>query len=235
MTSRGLIRVVVSPFLDFIYPPTCVSCKQILHDGSQKVCEECWNSIERLSRDHPLYLETREKLLAAGEVTDLVSVFVFQKEGAFQHVAHALKYDGYESVGRELGKRLGKAMKSWDIRADVLVPIPLHKAKQRERGFNQAERIARGVALETGIQVCTDAVRRTRHTQTQTQLNSDERKKNMEAAFEFNPACSRLISGKTCLLIDDVITTGATINSCAQELMAAGASQVIAASAALAQ
>jgi ComF family protein len=235
MEVRALIQTITAPFLDFIYPPTCISCKRILPDGSQKVCEECWNSIERISRDHPLYLETREKLLAADEVADLVSVFVFQKEGAFQHVAHALKYDGYESVGRELGRRLAQTMRSWDIRVDLLVPIPLHRAKQRERGFNQAERIARGVALESGIQVCTDAVRRIRHTQTQTQLNSDERKKNMEAAFAFNPACSKLISRKTCLLIDDVITTGATINSCATHLIKGGAARIIAASAALAQ
>ncbi len=233
--SGGLFRFITSPFLDFVYPPICVSCKLALRDGSQKVCEECWNSIERISRDHPLYIETREKLLAAGTVSDLVSVFVFQKEGAFQHIAHALKYDGYESVGRELGERLGMTMKAWDIQADVLIPIPLHKAKRRERGFNQAEQLAIGVALVTGVEVCPDAVRRIRHTQTQTQLSSDERKKNVEDAFEFNPAYSKQIDGKRCILIDDVITTGATIDSCAKELMRAGALRVVAASAALAQ
>ena len=233
--SGGLFRFITSPFLDFVYPPICVSCKLALRDGSQKVCEECWNSIERISRDHPLYVETREKLLAAGTVSDLVSVYVFQKEGAFQHIAHALKYDGFESVGRQLGERLGMTMKAWDIHADVLIPIPLHKAKQRERGFNQAERIACGVASVTGVEVCPDAVRRVKHTQTQTQLDSDERKKNVEAAFAFDPSCSKRISGKICVLIDDVITTGATIDSCAEELKSAGASHVIAASAALAQ
>ncbi len=235
MTTSGLYRAIVSPFLDFVYPPTCISCQRILHDNSQRVCDECWNSIERVTRGHPLYVETREKLLAEGSVCDLVSVFVFQKEGAFQHIAHALKYAGYESVGRDLGARLGKTMKEWDIRADVLIPIPLHKAKRRERGYNQAERIACGVASTTGILVCPDAVRRVKHTQTQTQLNSDERKKNMEAAFAFNPRFAKHIVGKRCVLVDDVITTGATIQSCAQELMRAGASKVIAASAALAQ
>jgi ComF family protein len=235
MFSGGLFRSITSPFLDFVYPPICVSCKQALPYGSQKVCEKCWNSIDRISRVHPLYIETREKLLADGTVSDLVSVFVFQKEGAFQHIAHALKYDGFESIGRELGERLGITMKEWNIHADVLIPIPLHKAKQRERGFNQAEQIARGVASVTGVEVCSDAIRRVKHTQTQTQLTSDERKKNMEAAFAFNPSCSKRTSDKTCVLIDDVITTGATIQSCAQELMGAGAANVIASSAALAQ
>ncbi len=235
MTARSLVRVVVSPFLDFVYPPACISCKRILRNGSQKVCDECWNSIERISRDHPLYAETRSKLLAEGAVIDLVSVFVFQKEGAFQHVAHALKYDGFESVGRELGRRLGMTMKDWDVNADVFIPVPLHKAKHRERGFNQAERIAYGAASATGAEVCTDAIRRIRYTQTQTQLNSEERKKNVEAAFVINPARLKQIRGMTCVLVDDVITTGATIESCARELLSAGASQIIAASAALAQ
>jgi ComF family protein len=231
----SISRNLVSPFLDFVYPPICISCKRILRNSSQKVCDECWNSIERISRAHPLYVETRQKLLAEGTVTDVISVFVFQKEGAFQHIAHALKYDGFESVGRELGKRLGMTMKDWDVYADVFIPVPLHKAKQRERGFNQAERIAYGAASATGAEVCTDAIRRIRYTQTQTQLNSEERKKNVEAAFVINPARLSQIRGKTCVLVDDVITTGSTIQSCALELMNAGASNVIAASAALAQ
>src|SRR5512135_2530336 len=145
MTTGGLFRDIVSPFLDFVFPPVCISCKRLLPDGSKRVCAECWDSIERITRDHPLYLETKQKLVAAGTVDDLVSQFVFQKEGAFQHIAHSLKYDGIESVGRELGKRLGRTMLDWGIRADILVPIPLHKAKQRERGYNQAALIAAGV------------------------------------------------------------------------------------------
>jgi ComF family protein len=235
MNAGGLFRSITSPFLDFVFPPVCISCDALLPNSLHRVCDKCWNSIERVTRTHPLYIETREKLLAAGSVSDLVSVFVFQKEGAFQHIAHALKYSGYESVGRDLGARLGEIMKEWDVRGDVLIPIPLHRAKRRERGYNQAERIACGVGSATGITVCSDAVRRIKHTQTQTQLNSDERKKNMEAAFTFNPSRFGQVNGKICVLIDDVITTGATIQSCAQELMRAGASKVIAASAALAQ
>jgi ComF family protein len=235
MTSEGLFRSITSPLLDFVFPPVCISCDALLPNSHHRVCDKCWNSIERITRIHPLYIETKEKLHAAGTVSDLVSVFVFQKEGAFQHIAHALKYSGYESVGRDLGARLGEVMKEWDVQGDVLIPIPLHRAKQRERGYNQAERIACGVGSATGIAVCSDVVHRIKHTQTQTQLNSDERKKNMEAAFTFNPSRSGQVNGKICVLIDDVITTGATIDSCARELLKGGAAHVIAASAALAQ
>lgn len=235
MDLSAVFRSITDPILDFVYPPVCISCNRLLPDGKHRICKDCWDSIACLTTNHPLYIETKEKLLAVGAVSDLVSVFVFEKEGIFQHIAHALKYGGYESVGGDLGARLGTTMAEWGIRADFLVPIPLHRAKQRERGYNQAEKISEGVASVTGIRVLRKAVRRIKHTQTQTQLTSDERKKNMEDAFIVNTSNAVLLKGKTCVLIDDVITTGATINSCAKELTNAGVTQIVAASAALAQ
>ncbi len=235
MDIRTVLHSIIDPFFDFVYPPVCISCKTPLSDGSHRVCSGCWDSITRLSSIHPLYLQTREKLLASGHVHDLVSAFVFEKEGAFQHIAHALKYNGYESLGRELGARLGKTMIEWGITGDVLIPVPLHKAKRRERGYNQAEQIARGVGSITGLKIVASAVSRVKHTQTQTQLNSDERKRNMEAAFTLKATRSKEVHGLTCLLVDDVITTGATINSCAEVLLNAGAKRIVAASVALAQ
>ncbi len=232
---KPVYRFLVTPFLDFVFPPLCISCNQLLPDSSQRVCDQCWSTIERVTRDHPLYVETRTKLTDSGVVTDLVSQFVFQKEGAFQHIAHALKYSGYESIGRELGRRIGCTMNEWGVSADGLIPIPLHKAKKRERGYNQAERIAQGIAQTTGIPLQTNLVRRKKHTQTQTQLNLDQRRTNMEEAFEVPASATPLVQGRTFIVVDDVITTGATIESCAQELKRAGASRIIAASAALAQ
>ncbi len=235
MNFKSVFRSLTDPVLDFVYPPVCISCKSPLPDSAHRVCGECWDSIARLSIVHPLYLETKQKLLAGGCVNDLVSSFVFEKEGAFQCIAHALKYSGYASIGRDLGLKLGKTVLDWGVKGDLLIPIPLHKAKRRERGYNQAEQIACGVASITGMKVLPSAVSRVRHTQTQTQLNGEERKKNMEEAFSVNISQRRCIEGKVCVLIDDVITTGATISSCARELLKAGAGRVIAASAALAQ
>jgi ComF family protein len=231
----SISRNIISPVVDFIYPPVCVSCNQLLPDGSQQVCRSCWDSIQRITKDLPLYNETRTKLLESGQVSDLVTIYVFEKEGAFQHIAHALKYDGFESLGRELGLRLGERMKEWNISADLLIPIPLHKVKQRERGYNQADLIARGISAATGTPVLSKALRRTRHTQTQTQLSLEERQKNVEDAFEVRKSFLQEVATKKIVLVDDVITTGATIQSCAQKLMGAGALNVIAASAALAQ
>lgn len=183
----------------------------------------------------PLYQETRERLLAEGGISDLISCFVFEKNGPFQHIAHALKYQEYKSLGRELGTRIGKVLGDGNVDIDILIPLPLHRIKLRERGYNQSEFIARGIASVIGKPVVLNTVRRTRHTQTQTKLNIEERRKNMEHAFELIPQTANILQEKKCLLVDDVITTGATMNSCAQVLLSSGVSSIIAASAALAQ
>jgi len=144
-----------------------------------------------------------------------------------------LKYQGFQSLGVELGRRIGEQMRDWGVAGDILIPIPLHKIKFRERGYNQAEMIARGISEVTGIQLRVDIVGRRKHTQTQTQLNLDERTENMEEAFEIDHG--ELVENRVCLIVDDVITTGATISSCSAELLKAGATRVVAASAALAQ
>ena len=205
-----------------------------LPDGVQKVCSNCWNAIPRVTQHLPLYRETRAKLLSEGDISELISCFVFEKESPFQHIAHALKYKEYKSLGVDLGIRLGEMLNEWNFEVDILIPVPLHRIKFRERGYNQSEFIARGIASVIGKPIVLNAVRRSRHTQTQTKLNIEERRKNMEHAFELIPHSSDSLLGKKCLLVDDVITTGATTNSCAQVILSAGAAKIIAAAAALA-
>ena len=165
----------------------------------------------------------------------LFSCFVFKKDCPFQHIAHALKYKEYKSIGIDLGNRIGRAMNKWNVKADILIPVPLHRIKYRERGYNQSDFIASGISSVVGKPVVLNALRRTRYTQTQTKLNIEERQKNMEYAFELVPHSSKILSGKKCLLVDDIITTGATTNSCAKVILSAGAVKIIAASAALAE
>jgi len=219
--------------LDFIYPPLCLSCGRLMGSGADKLCGDCWGSIPRLSSEDHLYRETREKLLLDGAVDDLRALFLFEKGGAFQHIAHAVKYRSYESLARMLGRTLGESLKGEEREYDALVPVPLHRVKLRERGYNQAELIAQGVHEVTAIPVAASAVHRTRHTRTQTKLSHDERRKNMDGAFE--PDAAGMLNGARVLLIDDVITTGATTTACAAAIRLAGASRVVAAAVALAR
>ena len=231
----SLTNRISSPFLDFIYPPVCIVCNKSLPDSDQKICIDCWNAIPQITKSLPRYQEARTKLLAERYISDLVSCFVFEREGPFQQIAHALKYKDYKSLGIELGKRIGESIQNWNIETDIIIPVPLHRIKHRERGYNQSELIARGIASIIRKPIMTDAVCRVRHTQTQTKLNAEERRTNMEKAFDIIPCASEKLKGKACLLVDDVITTGATTNSCAKEILTSGAAAIIAASAALAQ
>jgi ComF family protein len=232
---KTTLRSSLDSLLDFVYPPLCISCGKLLESGRDHVCSECWSSIRRVETSPELFSETRGKLVASGIIDELASLYVFEKEGVLQKIVHSLKYSGAQAVGIELGRLLGQMLMERRITGNVLVPIPLHKRKLRERGYNQSELIARGLSERTGVPLRTDLVRRTRFTQTQTALSLGERKKNMEDAFEYRSPKAYEVKGKTIVLIDDIITTGSTVVSCAEILKRAGAREIIAASAALAQ
>jgi ComF family protein len=229
---NGALRGFLGSILDFVYPPLCISCGKLLDSGREYVCPGCWSAIKPASRDLTLFDETRNKLLISGAIDELVSLFVFEKEGPFQKIAHALKYSGVQELGLELGRRLGVLIRDEGIRADVLVPVPLHRRKMRERGFNQALLIGRGISEVLAIPVRTDLVLRCRWTETQTTLSKEGRKENVENAFQCG---TTKLNGLTVIIVDDVITTGATIGAVALALKTSGARSVIAASAALAQ
>ncbi|MDI6766869.1 MAG: phosphoribosyltransferase family protein [Bacteroidota bacterium] len=172
-----------------------------------------------------------------GFVKDINSCYLFEKEGKFQEVIHLLKYQGMKTLGIMLGQELGKRIATDPsfCGADYLIPIPLHKLKQRERGYNQSEYICKGVLAASGIPVHDSIIHRKKYTQSQTQLNLQERIENVGDAFEVNQRFKSLVPGKSFILVDDVITTGSTINACAKELINLNAHNVFAASVALAQ
>jgi ComF family protein len=228
-------RSTLNGFIDFIYPPLCLSCRRLLKQGGAYICPDCWHSIQVVTRETPLFLETSEKLVASGVIDSLISLYVFEKEGVFQIIAHNLKYAGVQELGLELGRRLGNSFVEGGICADAIIPVPLHRRKFRERGYNQAELIARGVSAVSGIPVRCDLVRRKKYTQTQTLLTLIERRKNMEEAFEVVPFKKSEVKDKKYVVIDDVVTTGSTMIACASVLRSSGALGVIGAAVALAE
>jgi ComF family protein len=176
----------------------------------------------------------RDRLRASGVIDDLASAFYFEKEGTLQALIHQLKYDEMTVIGVEFGKHVAVAMARLLEKipdADV-VPVPLHSVKQRERGYNQSYYIAQGVQIVTGLSVLPHLLRRAKNTPSQTHLNRDERWANVQDAFEI--ARGKMVRSSSYILIDDVITTGATIQACAHVLKEHGARRVYAASIALA-
>jgi competence protein ComFC len=234
---QQIFRNIFLPVWHFIYPPVCFTCEQILQDANLKICPNCWNSFKKITPEDSQWLELKEKFSLEGLVENFLSCYLFEKEGRLQDVIHLLKYRGIKSLGIRFGKEIGsRVLNNSDFtKADYLIPVPLHKLKHRERGYNQSEWICKGISRAIGIPMQVNLLKRIKHTQSQTQLNISERKENVNEAFSIDKKFYSLIKNKTIILVDDVITTGATINSCAKELIAKGAHKIYCVSIALAK
>ncbi len=140
-----------------------------------------------------------------------------------------MKYGGWTKLGVDWGHQLGEAVRGWSSGApfDAVLPVPLHRAKVRERGYNQSECLARGAAAALRLPLVPHLLCRHRFTATQTGLESEERSRNVEGAFSLAVPQAVNPRGKRFLLVDDVITTGATLRSCARVLYGAGAQPVV--------
>jgi len=200
------------------------------------VCIECWNAITRLDEQHALRLQAQHRLCAEGPCESIVAPFLFEEGGILQHIIHRLKYDGGTSAGVALGTRLGERLiATGSGECSGIIPVPLHPTKKRERGYNQSEFIAAGLSRITGFPVYATHLRRVRFTLSQTRLSAVERRLNVADAFEVPYRFYPAVNGKRFLLVDDVITTGATTAAAAKALVSAGALSPVACAVALAE
>jgi ComF family protein len=147
-----------------------------------------------------------------------LSAFTFIKNGKVQRLMHELKYKGNTKVGELMGIELGKEIEKAEItdKVDVVVPVPLHKKKLKQRGYNQSEFIAIGVAKVLDCEMNTDLLQRKQHSESQTSKSKYERWENVGEAFTLTNA--NQYKGKHILLVDDVVTTGATLEACCKKL-----------------
>lgn len=210
-------------------PALCPGCDEPLQAQEDGYCHTCRASLTPAPFPRDLFTELMQNFdydhLALSAIGAL---YLFEQDSPVQNMIHALKYQGCYDLGVELGKELGATIKMFpefhDI--DAIIPVPLHRARQRERGYNQAEAIAAGVAISFSVETFTDRLYRSRHTISQTTLSAKERQRNVQNAFA---AHDKSLVGRTILLCDDVCTTGATLNVCADRLLSAGAKRVVAA------
>lgn len=220
-------------FFDFFIPQFCPACNIKLDADEISVCNECLNSIKRADADR-LNNEFKRKFESSGIISGFTSLFVFEQEKAIQPIIHSIKYDKRFLNAKHLGKLLAinfeDKLRKWRI--DYITPVPLHQLKKAERGYNQSYYIALGLGKFLKLPVRSNFIRRSRYTETQTSLNLKEREENISCAF--NVKRKSRIENKSFLLVDDVITTGATIRECGKALLKNGASAVYACSAAIA-
>lgn len=209
MKARRLARLAADALLSVALAPACAACRRLLeHPLDGPVCAPCWSGVERIRHADTCANAPIDAWQAAGEY-----------EGALRDIIHAFKYDNRRSIAAPLAALMRDSGSDMLRKADLVVPVPLHPRRRLRRGFNQAE----DLAAQLGVPVCR-ALWRTRHTMPQTALDPAERRRNVRHAFRVSPLLrgSRL-RGTRIVLVDDVRTTGATLEACAHVLKAAGA------------
>ena len=207
--------------LDLIYPNLCFICGETLMKSESHICLTCLNNIPRtnyhLTPDNPV----EKRFWGKVPVERATSYLFFQKGSDFQKLIHELKYRGNKEVGVTMGKfAAADLLDSDDFKSlDLIVPVPLHEKKEAKRGYNQSEMICNGIAEILGMPVVTDNLYRTAENTTQTRKSVFERYENTQGIFGLkNPA---KFEGKHILIVDDVLTTGSTVEACIQALLQA--------------
>jgi ComF family protein len=213
------VKQLLFGFFRLFYPNVCAVCGADLVQGEEVFCISCLYNIP-LTR----FWNDKENIVAQifwGRVNieNACAYFFFVKGSKYRPLLHKLKYKGEREIGSELGIQFGQALKTSALYRDIdyVVPVPLHPKKLRIRGYNQAEAIAEGIARGLEIELSTTHLVRTEFTQTQTRKTRAERVMNVSKAFTV--ANSKEIEGKHVLLVDDVVTTGATLEACAAKLL----------------
>ncbi len=213
-----LLKNIYHLLLDQIYPHTCFICRVLLQHHTAVVCQAC------LAGFNPVPKENRLSHLIVHSGIDAAYAGWYYEKGLV-NLIHSLKYNDMAKLGRTLGQLLGQVINQQLLGPiDIISAVPLHRVKYRERGYNQAAWIAKGIAEVWSVPVHNNILKKNKYTISQTTLKKAERQKNMLTAFTVvNP-----VEGQAIALVDDVITTGSTISACAVTLKTAGAARIVA-------
>jgi ComF family protein len=205
-------------FISLLFPRLCYACGNHLLRNENLICTGCYVTIPRTN--YHLQAENPVAQLFWGRcLVEKAAAFSFYTRGSrIRNLIHKLKYAGIKEIGYELGRIYAVSLKSSGFTdgIDMIIPVPLHPSKKRIRGFNQSEYISSGISDVTGLPVNADSLVRTVLSATQTNRSRYDRWTNVEGIFRVDGA--EAIRGKHILLVDDVITTGSTIESCVNEL-----------------
>ena len=210
---------ILNGLTHLFYPHLCEGCSKPLVPGEKVLCISCTTLIPETGYHHINSNETELRFAGRIPFVHATSYAWFTHDGLLQHLIHGLKYKGKNETGTWLGQRFGNELKAtdWISSVDLIIPVPLHPAKQAKRGYNQSLCIAQGLSTALNIPASDKILLRITDTESQTSKTRSERVNNMEDAFRV--AGNAQLEGKHILICDDVLTTGATIEACALGLM----------------
>jgi ComF family protein len=208
---------MITSFLQLLYPKCCFACDQVLIRSEIMLCTACRFELPKpgLFLEQPNWIS--HKLDGLIEYDRVHAYFLFSEGGKVQHLLHQIKYKGHQKLGEYLGACIGRSFTRQEY--DVIIPMPLHPSRRRERGYNQAACIAKGIARESGIPFLEDNLVRNKQVSSLIGLNRAERYATLEEAFEVLKPDE--LDGLRILLVDDTMTTGATFLAAGSKIKAA--------------
>lgn len=216
-----LLKEITDSLLHLAFPHVCEGCGTDNLQADHLLCLRCLSELPNtnfhLHANNPI-----EKIFWGRiPITSATAQYYFTKESMMQHLMHQFKYKGNKEIGTYLGKLVGWAMMESNrfSSVDALIPLPLHKSKEHKRGYNQATVLCEGISSVLNKPVLKNIVVRPEQTETQTKKGRIQRWQNMEGKFEL--VNSSAIEGKHVLVVDDVVTTGATLEACGREILTA--------------
>ena len=214
-------RELVHGLAHLFFPQNCPGCGDDLMHAKQLLCLKCTAQLPLTGFEMHAGNPVEKIFYGRVPVVSAMSLFYFTKDSVLQQLLHEFKYGGNKEIGYHFGRMTGRAMKQSGrfMDVDAIVPLPLHKSKERKRGYNQAAVFGEGVSTELKVPVFDDAIVRLSATETQTHKNRVERWQNIAGKFRLNKEHG--LANKHILLVDDVVTTGATLEICASELLKA--------------
>ena len=229
MMRRTPARTAIQHALDLLFPPRCAACQKAGHI----LCPTCFSGIPPL--ESPLCQHCGKQVgpgsicldcsLCPVRLSGLRSVSPYQ--GTLRTCIHGLKYEGNIRLAEPLGLLLAQAFLDYRMQADYMLSVPLHSERQKERGYNHAALLAQVCSKRTGIPLDETLLVRHRSTQSQVGLAVQQRRQNVDGAFMCrSQGATKAVAGRTIVIIDDVCTTGATLEACAAPLFAMGAREV---------
>jgi ComF family protein len=213
-------------FLAMIYPEFCVACEGALVKGENQICTDCRYHLPETDSHLDSENKLMKKFWANLPLRYALAYFQFIKNSRVQNIIHSLKYENNQEIGELLGRWYGAILNENCLNQafDLIIPIPLHAARLRQRGYNQSDCFAKGLSETMQVQWSAGAIARSKATQTQTRKSRLERWQNVSDIFVIQKP--ELIENQRVILVDDVITTGSTVESCLKVLQEGGAKEI---------
>ena len=215
----NLLENLLSGFVSLFYPQLCLSCNKNITPDKESICISCQVQLPKtnfhLEKENPF----TDRFWGRVKIESGASFYHFTKGGFVQHLIHNLKYKGRSDVGVKLGNLYGKTLKKAPLfsNIDLIIPVPLHPKKELKRGYNQSDVFAKGLSETMDVEWNKKILIRTKMTETQTKKTRLERLENVQNVFQLRSP--QFLENKHILIVDDVLTTGATLEACSTKIL----------------